>query len=522
CSARQARKTAPRDEGSEAATGPGYTRRLVHRFNVRELKVRLGETSMSKAATFVLMIFVFLVNSVSSQAQGVCATPSSKLICVLPQLFNQGGGVNLPNAAHRAHFDNDFESNASALTASVGSQLTSLRLASPASGVIFTFDKTLGVMKRSTESYGPILGERAETLGIHRMFFAATYQFFPFSTLDGIDLKHLPAVYRHGDTVNPDGTARNSAVDPPSPGIPGVELEYINTTNRIDLKVHQITFYANYGLTSRIDLSVAVPVLDVRMGVTSNATIVRTADPIAQPISPQFYQQDPTSLMGRMYASTGPAESCVATLSCSGYFHYFDQNNPATSLNATFSKFSTATGLGDVILRVKGALLKGEQAAAALGTDVRVPTGDEKNFLGSGAPGVKPFIAASYRARVSPHVNIGYEFNGSSILAGSLTTGQKGRLPDQFFYSGGVDVGFTKRLTCALDLLDERLYGAPHVVEGPFVDTVGVSHPDIPQTTQTHRSFNVNDLAVGAKIHPGGNFLLTGNVQFKLDRGGLR
>ena len=59
-------------------------------------------------------------------------------------------------------------------------------------------------------------------------------------------------------------------------------------------------------------------------------------------------------------------------------------------------------------------------------------------------------------------------------------------------------------------------------VEGPFVDTVGVSHPDIPQTTQTHRSFNVNDLAVGAKIHPGGNFLLTGNVQFKLDRGGLR
>ena len=77
---------------------------------------------MSKAATFVLMIFVFLVNSVSSQAQGVCATPSSKLICVLPQLFNQGGGVNLPNAAHRAHFDNDFESNASALTASVGSQ----------------------------------------------------------------------------------------------------------------------------------------------------------------------------------------------------------------------------------------------------------------------------------------------------------------------------------------------------------------------------------------------------------------
>jgi hypothetical protein len=476
---------------------------------------------MSKVATFVLTMFALLVSSTSSQAQAVCAAPSDKLICIVPQIFNPQGGVNLPNQAHHAHFDNDFESSASALTASVGSELTSLRLASPASGVIFTFDKTLGVMKRSTESYGPILGERAETLGRHRVFFAATYQFFPFSTLDGIDLKHLPAVYRHVDGLNPDGTKRGPT-SPPSPGDPGVEREYITTTSRIDLKVHQVTFFVNYGLTSRIDLSVAVPVLDVRMGVTSNATIVRTADPIVQPISSQFYQQDPNSLMGRLYASTGPVEGCAATLSCSGYFHYFDPNNPATSLTDTFSNFHTAMGLGDVILRVKGTLLKGERAAAALGADVRVPSGDEKNFLGSGAPGVKPFIAASYRARVSPHVNIGYEFNGSSILAGSLTTGQKGRLPDQFFYSGGVDTGVTKRLTFALDLLGERFYGAPQVVEGPFVDIVGVSHPDIPQTTSTHRSFNMNDLAVGAKVNPGGNFLLTGNVQFKLDNGGLR
>jgi hypothetical protein len=191
-------------------------------------------------------------------------------------------------------------------------------------------------------------------------------------------------------------------------------------------------------------------------------------------------------------------------------------------LNAAFSSFRTATGLGDVIVRIKDTLLKGERAAVALGVDVRVPSGDEKDFLGAGAAGIKNFLAASYRARVSPHVNVGYEFNGSSILAGNSVTGQRARLPDQLFYSGGIDAGVTKRLTFALDLLGERLYGAPHVVKGPFVDVLGVSHPDIPQTTPTHRSFNMNDLAVGAKIHPGSNFLLTGNVQFKLDRGGLR
>jgi hypothetical protein len=477
---------------------------------------------MSRAATFVLAMQFCLVTSTGLQAQGICSATSNNLICVLPHLYSPQSGVNLPNAAHKAHFDNDFESNAIALTASVGTELTALRMASPTSGIIFRFDPSLGVVTESTESYGPILGERAETVGRHRVFVAATYQFFPFSTLDGIDLKHIPAVYRHGDTVNHNGTHRNPLTDPPSPGDPPVELEYITTSTRIDLKVYQVTFYATYGLTSRIEVSAAVPLLDVRMGVTSNATIVRTPDTIPQPVSSQFYQADPNSLLGRLYAGTGPAANCAATLSCSGYSHYFDPNNPATSLNATFPAFKAASGIGDAVFRVKAVVFKRERTSAALGMDVRVPSGDEKNFLGSGGLGVKPFITASYRARVSPHGAIGYQFNGSSILAGDLATGKEGRLPDQFFYSGGVDAGIIRKLTLAVDLLGERLYGAPGVVQGPFVDVLGTSHPDVLQTFSIHHSFTMNDLAVGAKFSPIRNLLITGNVQIKLDDGGLR
>jgi hypothetical protein len=483
---------------------------------------------MSKAATFVLAFLLVILNPTYFFAQALCGTPSNDLICLIRQLYDRPGvtdvGLTLPNAAHRAHFDADFSKDATALTASVGTELTSLRLASPTSGILFVFDKSLGVVKRSTESYGPILGERAETIGRHRLFVAATYQFFPFSSLDGIDLNHIPAVYRHADTVNPDGTHRDSAKDPPSPGIPPVELEYVSTINRIDLKVHQVTFYVTYGLTSRIDLSAAVPILDVRMGVTSTATIVRTADTIPQPVSSQFYVTDPNSLLGRLYAGTGPAADCAMTNppSCSGYFHYFDPLNPATSLTAAFSSFRTASGIGDAVFRVKATVLRHERAAAALGADVRVPSGDEKNFLGTGALGVKPFLSASYRARISPHADIGYEFNGSSILAGDLLTGQEGRLPDQLFYSGGVDAGVTKKLTLAVDLLGQRFYRAPGLGQGPFVDVLGVSHPDVPQTSAIHRSFNMDDLAVGTKFSPFGNLLLTGNVQFKLDDGGLR
>lgn len=470
-------------------------------------------------ATFVAALLLVVVYSGPVLAQNLCSTTNNNLICVIPQLYSATGGVNLPNKAHRAHFDSDFQKDSSALSSSVGIELASLRLASPTSGITFVFEN--GVMRRTTESYGPILGERAETIGRHRIFLAGTYQYFPFSTLDGIDLKHFPAVYNHGDTLNPDGTHRNPATDPLSPGNPGVELEYISTTNRIDLKVHQFTFYATYGLTNRIDISAAVPILDVRLAISSVATIVRTPDNVPQGAALKAaWLANPNTLPGDLYPSTGPMDPCVPN--CSGYFHYFDPSNPATSLVADFSNAKSATGIGDVVFRAKGTIFKHERTAVALGADVRVPTGDEKNFLGTGAAGVKPFLSASYHSRISPHANLGYEFNGSSILAGDPVTGTKGRLPDQLFYSGGVDAGVTRKLTLAVDLLGQRFYEAPGLKLGAWEDVLKVSHPDILNTIPIHHSFNSDDLALGAKYSPYGNWLVTGNVQIKLDDGGLR
>ena len=190
-------------------------------------------------------------------------------------------------------------------------------------------------------------------------------------------------------------------------------------------------------------------------------------------------------------------------------------------MNATFTWFNTARGIGDVIFRAKGTVFDGERTKLALGTEVRVPSGDEKNFLGSGAAGVKPFVTASYSARFSPHVNLGYEFNGSSILAGS-PIGKEARLADEFFYSGGVDVGISKRVTGAVDLWGERLFGANRVVQRPFVDALGNSPPNVLQLVPTRGSFDIDNLSVGGKYSPFGNFLCTANLQYALDNGGLR
>jgi hypothetical protein len=443
---------------------------------------------MSKRALLLAVLLVLLLSTLAS-AQ---ITPSpacdpkfnGKVICVLPQTYGPTG-LTLANPNHFAHFVSSFQENFAPLTLAVGTQLSSLPFASPASGVLFTFDRSLGIVTRSTESYGPIFAERAETIGRHRLYVAATYQFFGFGSLDGISLKHVPAAFSHAEfPVN--GT------------IPPFERDFITTDNRIDLKVHQVTFYGTYGLTNRIDLSVDVPILDVRMGVSSNAQIVRVAPVPVPPTDPNFKS------------------------SVNGFFHYFVPGDPANSLTATFHNFSSAAGIGDVIFRVKGTVLKQERARVALGLDVRAPTGDELNFLGSGAPGVKPFIAASYRAKVSPHANLGFEWNGDSVLAGNVATGTTAKLPNIFYYSAGVDVGFTKRLTGALDLLGQRLSNTVRVQATTFVDPFGTSYPNVPQTSLTRGSVTIDDLSVGAKYSPFGNFLLTGNVLIKMDHGGLR
>ncbi len=435
----------------------------------------------------LVVVLPFLLAPVLALAQAPPQKPAcnpsfnGKVICTLPQIYGETG-LTLANPNHNAHFVGSFQQGFAPLTLAVGTELSLLPFASPASGVIFQFDRSLGVVTRSTESYGPILAERAETIGRHRLYLAATYQFYDFSSIDGIDLNHIPAVYSH--------------VEFPVAGVvPAFEHDFITTENRLDLKYHQVTFYATFGITDRIDVSAAVPILDVRFGVTSAAHIVRIAPP------------DPSNRL---------AEPIT------GQFHYFSAADPNGSIDASFTNHDTASGLGDVIFRVKGTVVKHERARVALGLDVRAPTGDELNFLGAGGTGIKPFLAASYGARISPHANIGFEYNGDSILAGNVQTGATAKLPNQFFYSFGVDAGINKKLTAAIDYLGQRVSSTVRVKEVPFVDEFGDAHPGVTQTVLTRDSLNLSDLALGLKYSPFGNFLVTGNVMVKLNDAGLR
>ena len=391
------------------------------------------------------------------------SAPGGKLALILPNLFGTAGLV-LPNQDHLAHFDSAFRGSFGPFNTSLASQLTSLPIPSPASGFTYTFDKSLGTSTRSAQSFGPILTERAETIGREKMYFGFAQQYFRFDAIDGVSLNRVPVVFNHGPSA-----------------LTQFAQDIITTDNSLDLKITQFTSYFTYGLTDRLDISVAAPLMSASLAANSRATIRRVG--------------------------TGADQS----------IHFFDTPDKT---QAQFNGSGTASGIGDLILRVKGTAYRGRLMSVAAGLDLRAPTGDEYNFLGSGAAGVKPFVAASFKTgKVSPHVNAAYQWNGNSVLGGNAATGEKGKLPNEFAYAVGADIGATKRFTLAADVLGLHRPNAPRVGSSAFTASNGAAYPNIAfrraGLTQHNGSF-------GFKVNGVGNLLFAFNLFFKLDNNGLR
>jgi hypothetical protein len=446
------------------------------------------------------------------------------LVCVVPQVygsFGLGSGATAPLLAnsHQAHFEGDFLSSFGPINEAVGIQVSQLPIASPSSGITFRYDPSLKTFAPSKEeSLGPILGERASTIGRHKLYVAFSFQYFNFNSIDGQDTSKLPSVVQHEafppPFPSPSITAcpNQSGLSGPFAGNPCFVRDFIQTTNSIDLTVHQYTIYATYGLTRHLDFSVEIPILNVSLKTTSNATIVSNSVAPPSPTFPNgvFHQFDPA-----LVPSCGSAQPC---------------------LQGAFANSGSSQGIGDVTLRGKYELYQGERFGFAAGLDLRLPTGDAENFLGSGTTGVKPFGVVSYSARVSPHAELGYEWNGDSILAGDFVgpkaANSKRALPNRLVYTVGADVSIVKHLTGAFDLYGQRLFGVPQLFSSPYTDlgkcsdiacttlTAGTTHPNLGVLSNT--DYNILNASLGLKYQLVRNLVVSGNVLLKLNDSGLR
>jgi len=201
--------------------------------------------------------------------------------------------------------------------------------------------------------------------------------------------------------------------------------------------------------------------------------------------------------------------------------HFFRSRDDQVGDRRVFTAFGSASGLGDLVIRVKHTLHRAEPHGLGLGVDLRIPTGNEERLLGSGAPGVKPFVIWSASTpTISPHVNAGYQWNGSSVLAGDVAHGESGDLADQVFYTAGADVPIGSRLTLAFDVLGRVFIDAPRLQLEDFESLNGVSV--FPNVRFVQDTFAEHDGAVGVKVNLVGELLLDVNLLFRLDSAGLR
>lgn len=404
-------------------------------------------------------------------------TRPARLASVFRDLFGPNGLVVsseavLPDGStHSAHFNSAFQSNFTQFNIALASQLASLPLPSPASGFTYRFDETTGTFVRSTRSFGPILTDRAETIGRGRFAFGYNLQHFSFDRLEGIDLSQVPSVFTHDDHQ-----------------LGGGRADVVTTRSAIDASVAQWTGALTYGLTDKLDISLAVPMVRTSINVLSAARIERLGT-ASSPVVHFFRDEDAPGGIGR---------------------------------ERTFEAGGTATGLGDIIVRAKTAVLRDGARGLAVGVDVRLPTGDERNLLGSGAAGIKPFLAfSSAFGRLSPHVNLAYQWNGSSVLAGDLDSGDKGDLPDQLLYAFGTDLGVTERFSMTADWIGRRVMDSPRVRVQPF----SVAGPDASGTFDdiaiSAGSFWASAAAVGFKANLHGRLLVDFNLRFTVGGNGL-
>jgi Putative MetA-pathway of phenol degradation len=295
-----------------------------------------------------------------------------------------------PFPSHAPHFTVTSLQGLDQLNQAISSNLGIVSLNSSATG--FTLDIERGVPIRSTENLGPLLAERAPTLGARKLNLGLFYTRADFKRLAGKDLDNLTLVFTHED-VNGDGIIGN----------PEFELDQIEVDLDVELSQDIVALFATYGITSSWDVSAVIPIVHTHMRVRANARIVRNSS-----ISRFVHNFGP---QGDQPVDTGGGD---------------------------------ATGIGDILLRTKYHFFRSESKwpDLAMVGQVKLATGDEDDLLGTGHTNFLALLVASRTyGRFTPHVNVGYE----------VTTGPSDQ--DNLRYVVGVDAALHPRFTLSGDIL---------------------------------------------------------------------
>jgi hypothetical protein len=203
----------------------------------------------------------------SARAQG--STPG--LGGLLLRFFSPSNPVVLkanpvPAFSHDAHFVTQPNAQASLkqINSQLAAQISTFPIGSSSGGFTFTFDSSLGVYHRTTQSFGPLFAERPQTAGKGKFSAGVNFQNATYDRIEGQDLRNgdLKLFLVHIDTNNDHASLE-----------PWFEGDIIGSTLSIDLQAKTTVFFANYGFTSKFDVGVAIPYQDISINARIDADI---------------------------------------------------------------------------------------------------------------------------------------------------------------------------------------------------------------------------------------------------------
>lgn len=376
--------------------------------------------------------------------QGPGAAYARDLNELIPGLYG-GDGIILqetggPFPSHAPHFLESSGSVTQTLNRSIASAVRPSPLTPSAGGITYEFDPASGTYRGTSSTLGPLVAERPQTLGKGKFSLQVTTNYFEYDEFEGQSLDNLNVLALHQfDTI------------PPGDSPQSFENDNIAIDFDVDLRFVTVAFAGTYGVTDKLDVNLLVPLVNADLDVSARAQVVES------PLNtvPGIHQFDPT------------VES------------------------ATDSASDNATGVGDVLLGAKYYWLNEERYDVSGALRVKLETGDEDDFLGTGSTTILPFVIGSYKVaefgntHLNTHVNFGYEAdlddNDRNVVA----------------YAVGFDMG-NQKLTGAFDMLGR------HELHGDDIGT------------------DIVDASVGIKWSPIPNMILVANVITPVNDDGLR
>ena len=355
------------------------------------------------------------------------------------------------------------DQSAEELTKFIHVALSTTPAASSSAGFSFLRNPVTGERTFKSASYGPMFADRPLTNGRGVLNVGFNYQYGRTDFEGGFDTADKRTV---GLPIN------DETVTFQSDGF----QQFITRRAFLQTKSQVFNFLVSYGLTDRLDVGVQMPIVSL-------------------------------ALTGRQEEAWDLSRNWTPT------------PNRLTAIGTSVTEAATsqsARGLGDITLRSKYSLSGQVGDGVAVAVDVRVPTGNEEDLLGTGDASVR-FQLLTLKGDLGPasiHGNLGYATGG---------------LSDEFTYVGGAEFVFMneKRLTLSASLLGRALRSGTLPTPVETVNEIRIT-PFGPALLHQDRfrwetkTLNLAQVAGGAKLRLSGQWLLNAGVLLPVSQRGFQ